>query len=176
MNPETIQRFEYIRTTFFPRWDHAHEWTIGDDHPCCTGYGYCDTEGKQIIVKPNSPHGQDVTMIHEIIHAVASIYHGKKWQRRMEKAAQKAVSLGLEELAYGIREECTGYRDRSIKPTATMVYNQVEDAVLSSQGKLSFEDVIEFVANDNGMPSKMLLSRYKKLRIVYDEALMPLKI
>jgi hypothetical protein len=170
MNPETEQRFDYIRTTFFPRWDRAHKWTVGDKHADCQGYGYCDTEGKQIIVKPDSPHGQDVTLIHEITHAVASIYHGKKWRRRMEKAAQKAESLRLRELADGIREECTDYRDKCIKPTATMVYNQVEDAVRDKHGERSFEKVVEFVADSNGMTSKTLLAKYKRLRKVYHNA------
>jgi hypothetical protein len=173
MNPETIQRFEYIRTTFFPRWDRAHEWTVGDNHPNCGGFGYCDTEGKQIIVKPDSPHGRDVTLIHEITHAVTSIYHGKKWQSRLFHAALKAEEIGRNDLADEIRKDYKGYSDsnRSFKPTAAIVYNQVEDAVLSAQGKLSFEEVIESVSNGNGMTSKMLLTKYKKLRVAYDEAL-----
>jgi len=96
----------------------------------------------------------------------------------MEKAALKAKEIGRKDLADEIKEDYKAYSypDRSFKPTAGIVYNQVQDAVRDTYGKLSFEDVIEFVANGNGMTSEMLLSRYKKLRIVYDEALALLKI
>lgn len=80
---------------------------------------------------------------------------------------QKAEEIGRNDLADEIRKDYPAYSDhnRSFKPTAEIVYNRVEDAILSSHEKLSFE-------NGNGMTSKMLLLKYKKLRTMYDEALL----
>ena len=163
--------FETVRSIFFPRWDRLHKWLMQDIHPDCAGsaIGRCDETGKAIVVR----NGSQETLIHEIAHAVTNSDHGKKWQSRMEKAALRAEEIGRKDLADEIRKDYTAYSDpnRSFKPTAEIVYNQVENAILGTHGKLSFEDVIEFVANDSGMTSKLLLSKYNKLRSVYDEAL-----
>jgi hypothetical protein len=122
------EAFEYIRSTYFPQWDTARKWTMRNTHPDCVGFGLCDSKGKMIVVRNSPPGGPQVALIHEICHAVASIYHDKKWQRRMEMAALKAESIGDKELAAEIRKEYTAYfdPDRSMKPTAEMVYNQSE--------------------------------------------------
>jgi hypothetical protein len=61
----------------------------------------------------------------------------------MEEAALRAEEIGRKDLADEIRKDYTAYSDpnRSFKPTAEMVYNQVEDAVRDTHGKHSFEDV-----------------------------------
>lgn len=86
--------FEFIRTTYFPRWDRAHEWT--------TEWGNAghDCKKKKIVTK----NGDRESMIHEICHVITSLSHGKRWQARMEQAAQKAESIGNAELAKGIRK------------------------------------------------------------------------
>jgi hypothetical protein len=52
--------FEYIWSTYFPRWDEAHEWTLKTEHPDCVGHGYCDTDGKIIVVRKEvaATHGK----------------------------------------------------------------------------------------------------------------------
>ncbi len=170
------RQFECMRTTYFSRWDRKHQWTFADHHPDCIGPGYCANEDKQIIVSSsdcsNCGMDIDVAMIHEIAHAVTATYHDKKWQRRMEKAALKADSLGLKELAEGIRKDYIAYSDpeRSCAYTAEVVYNQIEDAVRETQGEVSFEDIVRFVGNGDCMPSKQLLAKYKKARKVYENA------
>jgi hypothetical protein len=163
----TTSRNDALIEAFFPRW---HKWSVGDSHPRCLGLGYCDTEGKRIIVSPDCPN-HDETLIHEICHAVASIRHDKKWQRRMEKAAQKAESIGLKDLAVAIRKDYTAYADpdRGMPVEAASIYMQVEDTVWN-HGKWSFEKVVEHVATKNGMIPERFKAKFKRLRTVYEQA------
>jgi hypothetical protein len=169
------EAFERIRDVFFPQWDCSHEWTVevGCRGNSCLGRGYCDTEGKKILINLfliNSSD-PDETLIHEICHAVASTYHGKKWQGRMEKAVLKAESLGNKELAEKIRKDYTAYSDpdKCLNLTANMVYTKVEDVAIETEW--SFEDVINFVADGYCMTSKQLLAKYKRLRTVYEKTM-----
>ena len=166
------ESFESIRREFFPRWDRDKKWSFAEDHPDCRGYGLCDLEGKQIVVTPGCPHGQDVTMIHEICHAVASVGHAKKWQNRMEMAAQMAETIGRTELAAEIRSDYTAYSDpdRCMPTSAIFVYTEVEDAVHETHGEVPFEEIVDFVADANGVTSEKLLAKFKRLRKVYDNA------
>jgi hypothetical protein len=72
----------------------------------------------------------------------------------------KAESLELQDFADKIRRDYTAYSDpdRHVIVCAQYVYKQIEDAVLDTHGKRSFEDLVEWVANDNGMTSSKLLS------------------
>jgi hypothetical protein len=92
-------RNDVLIGVFFPKW---HKWPVGNSHPRCLGLGYCDPEGRKIIVSEGCPNHDD-TLIHEICYAVASVGHDKKWQRRMEKAAQKAESIESMDLATAIQ-------------------------------------------------------------------------
>jgi hypothetical protein len=111
-------------------------------------------------------------MIHEIAHAVATLYHNKKWQRRMEKAALRAESLGLKELAAEIRQDYSAYSNPLLCiPTAgKVVYINVDDAVWETRGERSFEEVISLVADRDGFAFDAMLSKYKRLRQVYEKA------
>ncbi len=75
--------FETVRSIFFPRWDKEHKWTMKEAHPECVGLGLCDDMGKRIIVRDKS----QVTLIHEIVHAVAASNHSKSgraaWKKRL---------------------------------------------------------------------------------------------
>ena len=163
------ESFEFIRSTFFPMWDRRHAWTFAEEHPDCRGFGLCDTDGKKIVVTPGHPHGDDVTMIHEICHAAASLGHAKKWQRRMEMAAQKAESLGLKDLADGIRKDYMAYNN-SLPISACFIYQRLEDDVHDTHGECSFEDAVAETAEYNGTTSEHLLAKFKRLRTVYDNA------
>jgi hypothetical protein len=132
---------------------------VADNHPECLGYGLCASSRKQIIINPGQ-QSLDVTMIHEIAHAVAQLGHGLRWQQRMEKAAQKADSIGRGELAAALREDYTAYSDpdRCWIIPAIAVYKQIEDAVFETRGERSFEEIVAFVANSVGLASSQLLT------------------
>ena len=162
---ELIREFERIKSTYFPRWDKQHEWTIVESHPECVGDGYCDSDNRQIVIASADP-SMECILIHEIAHAVTHQYHGKKWQGRMEKAALKAEELGLNDLATQIRGEYAKYLDLalSFRPTAHLVYNSIEDAGIAG---LSFEGAVASAANAFGMTPHQLQAKYKKARTVY---------
>lgn len=160
-----------IRSLFFPRWDKQHNWKV-TQRPAFRGNGCCDNVLKEIVINGSFDSSLDELMIHEISHAATHSYHGKKWQRRMEKAAIKADSIGREELATEIRKDYTAYSDpeRCVTMSAGRIYDQVEDAVLDTGGKWSFEEIIEFIADDWGCKSEDLLKRYKRIRSVYNRS------
>jgi hypothetical protein len=166
------REFDYIRSTYFPRWDRGHTWTLQEDHPECVGFGLCDYVGKAIIIRDDlHVLPAPVLLIHEIAHAVTYPGHGKKWQIRMEKAALKAESIGHDELAAELRKNYTAYsRPECKKITADLIYMHMREAVFDAMGATSFEVVAGMVANDNGMTLAALLSKYKNLRSVYDKA------
>jgi hypothetical protein len=163
---ELIREFERIKSTYFPRWDKQHEWTIVEFHPECVGDGYCDSDNRQIVIA-SADLSMEHILIHEIAHAVTHDYHGKKWQRRMEKAALKAEELGQRELASDIRKDYIAYLDSSnpIIPKAQFIYNSIEDAGIAGQ---SFECAVASTANAFGMTPHKLLAKYKKAWTVYD--------
>jgi hypothetical protein len=103
---------------------------------------------------------------------VASVGHDKKWQRRMEKAAQKAESIGSMDLATAIRHDYAAYDnpiDICMFVLSTSI-NRFEDTVRETDGKCSFEDVIEIVADYNGMNPDDFMAKLKRLRTVYEKA------
>jgi hypothetical protein len=87
------------------------------------------------------------------------------------KGSAKGNSIGCRELAVALREDYTAYSDheRCFKPSASVVYRQIEDAVLETHG-WSFEEIVAFVADGNGMTPGQLLGKYKRILTVYGEA------
>jgi hypothetical protein len=51
-----------------------------------------------------------------------------------------------------------------------VVYTNVDDAVWETRGERSFEEVISLVANRDGFAFDAMLSKYKRLRQVYEKA------
>jgi hypothetical protein len=165
--------FNYIRDTFFPRWDRQHDWVakVGaiPDRDNLVGFdGECDPVRKRIIINqrgiPKS-EGLDSLLIHEIAHAVAGLAHDKRWRNRMEKAALKAIDIGRTELAVEIREAfymwdvyAKGY-----------TYDLVENAVLYEEADFSFDDIIAYVAREMDMPEDQIRSKYWWLPMAYNE-------
>lgn len=119
--------FQYVRQTFFPRWDRKKEWFVEylppkfkkwheedldrqikrdgleDRYPFKTKLGgICQDFRKCILIytiskKDNALH---LLLIHEICHAVSKDGHGEKWFEEMEKARGRAlvINKGLAKL------------------------------------------------------------------------------
>ena len=158
--------FAKIKRLYFPKWDKRNEWHIKFDNslPCS---GQCDTESKLIKVCQRSE--RQLLIAHEICHCFAT-GHGKTWQARFIKVADKAESLGNTELARTIRAEVESYRsDKCPKLTRQVVYDEIRDAVMDAP-EADFKNIMKFVANTWGLKPDELLMRYKNLQTVYDKA------
>ncbi len=107
--------FLEIKRLFFPRWDRDNHWRVSKRSKRRL-HGHCDTERRviEIVIQYSDPDKRDKLLIHEICHAVADMGHGRKWQARMEKAAQRADQLGRHRLAELLREEIVGVRRRAM--------------------------------------------------------------
>lgn len=96
--------FEYIRETFFPRWDRKREWNIKAVQRLPDGAvkGFYDDVSKAILIPQwllsKNQDWLHSVLIHEISHC-ASIYHGKRFQKRYSKAGDEAKRIGRKLLA-----------------------------------------------------------------------------
>lgn len=164
------EAFHYIRINFFPRWDKSNEWKVLED-PDYPRSGWCDTEGKRIIIE--NP-GQNLTdlhclLIHEIGHAVSSPYHGKKFQTRLLKAADRADRIACPRLANAIREDVEKHcKAEPLK--ARDVYSQIRDWVWEEREELSYKSVIQALASLYYIPLDEIERKYKRCRAVYEKA------
>ena len=76
---------------------------------------------------------------------------------RMIKAAEFSEQVGEQQLAQNIRKEVKGYADAPISG-ALEIENEIHDATLGND--LSFETILDYVAEGWGMTSAELLRRF----------------
>ena len=166
-----LDEFEYVKRAFFPRWDRKKEWCFQLVDDLDGALGTCNTDSKAIQLTAAPREGLRELLIHEITHAVSAGHHGRKWQVRMEIAAKRAVSLQMEKLAAQLRKDIEAYQDptKSYYVTAALVYTQISDAVTQCP-EATFEQVIDWVRLQNGMPEQAFLNRFKRARRVYNRA------
>ena len=169
--------FEDICRQYFPRWRTAHLWEVREeprgqwvDAQGGTRYtteaGWCDRAHRVIWTSRRD----NVTLIHEICHAVRDDYHGKRFQTRLRQAAQQAEKLGDTALAAALCKEGEAYASGwALQPTATDMYERITDVVRDVPA-LSFEALVDYLAQDRGFTPPELMQRYRRLRPVYDQA------
>ncbi len=165
---------DYVRKNYFPKWDRAQAWIFkcDPDHPKVEfAEGHCDKETKTIYLKslPDNDIELYELIIHEICHDFDP-YHGKKWQKRMLKAAQKATKTGDSELSAKIIKQVDDYRniEKSPKIIAQVIYAEIEQTVYYTKGKASFEGIRRLLARSY---TYEFLDGYKNLRRLYDKAI-----
>jgi predicted metal-dependent hydrolase len=107
-------------------------------------------------------------IIHEICHTVASHWHGKKFQTRLLKAADRAQNMGKTDLADKLRAEAKLLRGSTYRPTAHDIYCQIADALLDVPDA-SMDAVFTWIADRNGYTIQELLKRYPKAERVYNQ-------
>ncbi len=169
---QTLQEeFNQVRQTFFPSWDKKKRWRIVDKAGPYCPHCCIDKKAQVVEVQCMSP-GQSlrVALIHEIAHAVSSLSHGKEWQARMRKSAQKAESVGENSLAEAITEEIRLYTEPfgATKPTAEMVYSRIKNECLSCP-KPGFEEIIDCIRCDCGLTREEFLRSFKRSQKVYEQ-------
>jgi len=127
--------------------------------------GLCEHDSKTIYVSRGlDPEELDLVLVHEIAHAATRSGHGKKWEARMEMAAQRADKIERSDLAEAIRKEIA-------TPTITAddIYHEVRDFVASYPDQ-DFEVMLNFVSEKYGCTVDDFLARYPKLRGVFNKA------
>lgn len=166
------REFDYVRKTYFPRWDRKKEWKLQVLEDVDGAEGRCISDSKTIKIRHATESRLRPLLIHEMAHAAASVGHDKKWQARMEKAAQKAETIGEAELSSQIRKEIESYNDpENLRPTAAIVYQQIEDTVRDSSPALPFKAVLDHVRRLYGMSESDFLKRYRRSQRVFDIAM-----
>jgi hypothetical protein len=157
--------FDRVKSSFFPTWDRKKLWRVRAATFLVT-QGRCEESRKVIFVReiPDCEDELDQLLIHEICHYNAPT-HGAKWCRNMEKAAQRAESIGRQEISRWIRTEIQRYQHQK----AESVYGTLEDFILDTQGEVPFKRLVVTLAHEFGMTVKQLEGHYKRLRRVYDK-------
>ena len=160
----------YVRSTYFPRWDRKSEWSVQFSDDLGTVDGSCDMANKKIdIRRAINPGEVYLVLIHEIAHAVTGGGHGKRWQARMEKAAQRAENIGETALAESLRKEVGGYRGLVEKVTAKNVYDEVQSAVFAMP-EADFDAIVCQLADRYGLNNDKCLEKFPRIRTEYEKA------
>jgi len=163
--------FDYVRKTYFPRWDRKKAWKLQVLEDVDGAEGRCISDSKTIKIRYTTESRLRPLLIHEIAHAAASVGHDKKWQARMDKAAKKAETVGEIELSLEIRKEIESCKDpENPRPTAAIIYQQIEDTVRDSAAALPFDPVMDYVRRLYGMCRPDFLKRYKRCHRVFGAA------
>jgi hypothetical protein len=167
------QSWQQVRQEFFPRWDREKRWRLSFRGIRLNGcHGCCDDRTRTIRIGmlSDDPEKRSRLLIHEICHAIYP-GHGRPWQRRLAKAAQRAAQLGRERLADLIRQEIEGYR-QSIQDgegTPALVYQQISD-IVSGSPHLTYANVERYLRNEQAMTIAEFRKHYKRARKVFAEA------
>jgi predicted metal-dependent hydrolase len=159
------QAFDRVKSSFFPTWDRKNLWRVRAATFLLPS-GRCEESIKVIFVReiPDCEDELDQLLIHEICHYNVPT-HGPKWCRNMEKAAQRAESIGQQKISQWIRSEIQRFQPQEGED----VYGTLEEWISETQGQVPFERLVAKLAHDSGMTVKELEGRYKRLRRVYDK-------
>lgn len=157
--------FQAIKSVFFPRWDRANLWRISTRSRRSV-HGYCDRIRRviEVVVVPSDPDDRDLLLIHEICHAVTSGSHGKSWQARMGRAAERADRFGRDRLAKLLREEIAAYQEAG--DWRMEAYLMVE-RWLETQPDLTLAQVKRAIATECGLLYWEVATKLRRLERVF---------
>ena len=109
-------------------------------------------------------------VVHEICHAVTGPGHGKRFRARLRTAAAHSEGLGRDPFAQLLRDEAHAYEpSEGERVTASTVYMSVTEMVMETQGKVSFDRVVEELCHWNCLTPDELHRRVRRLRAVYEQ-------
>lgn len=167
---EFEESVKYVCKTFFPRWNRRNNWKIVYD-PTLSAHGLCDIEKKIISIK-FCPNGDEflLLLIHEICHTHNS-RHNKKWYCRMLEKAEIAKKIGKRDLAERLHSQVEQYKSQPFKqfPSASFIYENIADWTLEAP-HISYEKIIEKVAQSWGMYPEELKKDYTRAKKVWEKA------
>jgi hypothetical protein len=140
---------EFIRKTFFSRWDNERRWTFRLSPKVAPESGRCIIERNLIRISPSQSNPMAL-LIHEICHAVCpNCSHGSGWQRRMLKAAQRAEDIGNPELGQWLRREVEQYRGAENRTKRSM-FIDIEELVQDPSEIPTFAAVRRHFCSESG--------------------------
>jgi hypothetical protein len=170
--------FEYVRKTFFPKWDGGREWRIEVVDDLEDAGGRCCPEATCIkVLKALTGDHLLATLIHEICHAITYCGHGVTWAELMERSAKKADKVGMSRLAILLREDKLAHVQIAVQHMATVqdpplsarvLYDDIENIVMDLPAA-SFEEVMMLLRQKWHVGPKGL-DRFRRCRKVYDQA------
>jgi hypothetical protein len=162
------QHWRDILAAFFPRWKAASEW-LCTTRTRRTGDGHCDPERRIIEIRVvfEDDDALDCLLIHESAHAVASLSHDKRWQRRIARAAARARNLGRTRLAELLDEEIVHYQEK--RQPISVAYQEVQDAVFDNPD-LTLAQIKRRLARTYGLLVREVGKSFPRLVKVYDKA------
>lgn len=177
---EFINQWQFVRETFFPRWDRQARWKvrIRSNVPWGPQGANCEMDKREIVFSsiPSDIIAAQELLIHEICHAVGYIGHETSWQRRMEKAIARANELGLGALVNKLKEDLAMYhggrksrKGDYLSGYAEDVYGEIRDIIMDVP-TVSFNTVVSSLSYDLSMWTREFLKRYRRARVVYKKA------
>jgi hypothetical protein len=157
-----------VLATFFPRWKAGAEWRCTNRGSRGQAHGHCDVERHiiEILFVSEDDDALDMLLIHEISHAVASLGHGKTWQRRLALATATARKLGRTRLAELLDAEINNYRNHG--EGLPEIYAEVWDALLYNP-ELTIAQIKRWLAQTYGLRFSEVGKMFRGLRTVYEK-------
>ena len=168
--------FEFVRSTFFPRWDTNRQWKA-KYAPGLPSGGRADPDTK-IIFLSSVPKELDLLyllLIHEICHSATQSGHSKKWIKRLGTVCDKAKELNMLSLSEKLQEEINLYADPTgtMSLTAANVYSSIRSYVIVAvieERSYGYKKIIRDVAKSYGLYPYEIEQLFKKCREAYDKA------
>ena len=168
--------FEFVRSTFFPRWDTNRQWKV-KYAPGLPGGGRADPDTKIIFLAsvPNELDLLYLLLIHEICHPATQSGHSKKWIKRLGTVRDKANKLGMFTLSEKLQQEINLYANPTnmMSLTAKNVYSSIRDYVIVAvieERSHGYEKIMKAVAKGYGLYPHEIKQLFKKCRESYDKA------
>ena len=163
--------YQSLLTTVFPRWKAGRQWAVrvGQRAEYLCGDGFCEADQKVIWVGEHvAADNQRLPMVlaHEIVHGIVGPGHGKKFCRRLGKAAEMAGKTGDHQLAHDLQSEQKLYENAPVV-RAEDVYGLMRDWAIEAP---SFEAAERGLAREFGLTIEELRGKYRKLRAQWGNA------
>jgi hypothetical protein len=159
-----------VRRDFFPRWDRHNIWRLVISRLPGICHGQCQAEKHRIVIQivPSDADERDALLIHETCHAF-SPSHGKLWQARMGKAAERAKQQKRLRLAELLQEEIRGYQQFSPGDERRNLYRTISDWLLEDP-KLSYRNVRRVLARECGLKPADFDCHFPRAKKVFAKA------
>lgn len=153
---------EYVKKTFFPRWDRNNQWQIQEKNKLelWGALVRCAQESKTIYVDQTaSKENGQVLLVHGIAHAVTNSFHGSLCQGRMLEAAETAQHIAATSLVKEIKKEIQEYKDTP-KLEAAKVYAMIEESVWD-RPDAAIDEILGLIGRNPNCPPEKLVDKYK---------------
>jgi len=175
-NEERVQEaYQYVRSTFFPRWDKMGEWIVEVSpnlniyeeflSPCFKAFKSANSHNYKTRTLHTIPESEDqlyLMLIHIICDCIYGRKHNSNWCQRMYAASDTALRIGHDELFELIWREVDKYG----KWNPNNVYYLIKSAVYE-RPHASEESIVREVASKLRIGPKKLKRQNRYWKTVY---------